>query len=114
MTPLPERWARLAAEAWVVRAASRAAAAVLPLREARRGPPPPEVHQATAAPEARETAARLGERLREQVAARAPVPQELAVVRGAPEAKEPEALWAPAGELAAQGREAEASREPAA
>ena len=63
------------------------------------------------AEEARETAARLGNKLREQVAARAPVPQEVAVVRGAREAKEPEALWAPAGKLAAQRREAEAPRE---
>ena len=67
------------------------------------------------AEEARETAAaRLGDKLREQVAARAPVPQEVAVVRGALEAKEPEGLWAPAGKLAARGREAEASPEPAA
>ena len=65
--------------------------------------------------EARGTAAaRLGDKLRERVAARAPVPQEVAVVRGALAAKEPEVLWAPAGKLAAQGREAEASPEPVA
>jgi hypothetical protein len=115
MAALPERWARLAAEASVVRAASRAAAAALPLREVRRGPPRLEVHRAMPAEEARETAAApLEDKLREQVAARAPVPQEVAVVRGALEAKEPEGLWAPAGKLAAPGREAEASREPAA
>jgi hypothetical protein len=76
--------------------------------------PAAEVHRAMAAGEAREpAAARLGHKLREQVAAGAP-PQEVAVVRGALEAKEPEVLWAPAGKLAAQGREAEASRERAA
>ena len=114
MAALPERRARLAAEASVVRAASRAAAAALPLREVRRGPPRPEVHRAMPAEEAQETAARLGNKLREEAAARAPVPQEVAVVRGALEAKEPEVLWAPVGKPAAQGREAEASREPAA
>jgi hypothetical protein len=114
MATLPERRARLAAEASVVRAASRAAAA-LPLREVRRGPPRTEVHRAMPAEAARETAAaRLGDKLREQVAARAPAPQEVTVVRGAPEAKEPEELWAPAGKLEAQGREAEASPEPVA
>lgn len=59
-------------------------------------------------------AARLGNKLREQVAARATAPEEVAVVRGALEAKEPQALWDPAGKLAAQAREPAASREPAA
>ena len=115
MVALPERRARPAAEGSVVRAASRAAAAAFPVREVRRGTPRPEVHRATPAEAARETAAaRLGNKLREQVAAGAPVPQEVAVVRGALEATEPEVLWAPAAKLAAQGREAEASRELAA
>ena len=87
----------------------------MPLREVQQGPPRAEVHRAMPAEEAREpAAARLGRKLGEQVAARAPVPQEVAVVRGALEAKEPEVRWAPAGQLAAQGREAEAYREPAA
>ena len=84
MAALPERQARLAAEASVVRVASRAAAA------------------------------RLGDKLREQVAARATVPQEMGVFQGAPEAKEPEVFQAPVGTLAAQGREAGAPRERAA
>lgn len=53
------------------------------------------------------TVARLGN-TREETAARTPVPQGVAVVRGTLEAKAPE------GKLAAQGREAEAPREPAA
>jgi hypothetical protein len=87
MAALPERRARLAAEGSVVQAADWEGAAAFPLREVRRGPPRPEVHRG--APEAKEPEAKE------------------------PEAKEPEVRWASAGQLAAQGPEAEASREQA-
>jgi hypothetical protein len=67
------------------------------------------------AEEARETpAAWPGNKAGKQVVALARLPQEGAVVRGGLEANRPEAFWAPAGTLAAQGWEAEASRELAA
>ena len=48
-------------------------------------------------------AARLGNKLREQVAARATAPEEVAVVRGALEAKEPQALWGSGGQAGSAG-----------
>lgn len=119
---LPEPQARLAAVRSVVRAASRQAAAVLPLREVRPETLRPEVRRATRAEVERQTAAaRLGSKIREQVATRVPVPREVVGARGAKEpevreleVREPGTFWAPAGTLAARGREAGAPRERAA
>ncbi|MEP6652218.1 MAG: hypothetical protein ABJA82_02605 [Myxococcales bacterium] len=122
---LPEPRAPPAAVGSVVRAASRPVAAVAwPLREVGRAPRRPEVHRAAPVVGAREMAARVGDKLREQEEARTRVPQEAAVVPGALEAKQtearelevraPEVCRAPVGTPAARGRVAGAPRERAA
>jgi hypothetical protein len=116
---LPESQARLAAVRSVVLAAPRQAAAALPPGEVRPETLRPEVRRAKRAEvEGQTAAARLGIKIRERVETPAPVPREVVGARGAkePEVREREvrelgAFWAPAGTLAARGREAGAPRE---